>query len=142
MINMIDLQDSFILMWAKKLLNSDNANWKTIPMLLLKRIVGYSAFNSNVSSKDFKDLYLLKNDFWSRVLTTWLDCKLKINSFSDSIELDSPLFNNYNIVYKKATLLNSQFCKTDICKVEDIITDNEHMINLKSFKMFAVQGRK
>ena len=70
---MVDIQNSFFLHWAERLWREDSENWKVIPHFLFSRLGGIHAFASNVSSKNFKGLYLIKNVFWEKVLSTWLD---------------------------------------------------------------------
>ena len=128
-----DLQKSFLLEWAERLLGSEIKQWKSIPNFIFKRIGGRSAFNSNVPSKQFKGIHLLKNEFWSRVLRTWLDCKYLINSNSQNLDINSPIFNNRNILYKNESIFNEHCCLKSICQLKDVVI-NRNVIDFQTFK--------
>ena len=63
MFYMIDIQNSFFLFWAERLWRDGYENWKAIPQLLFKRVGGSYSFSSNVLSKDFQGMSLIKNVF-------------------------------------------------------------------------------
>ena len=134
MLDIRDLQTSFLLEWAEKIISTENNSWKAIPTILFKRIGGISCFKSNVSPKEFKGAYLMKNDFWVRVLNNWLEMKEKLNNTTNRLEMNSPLFNNTLIVYKNKTIFNAQCCKKSIHMVSDV-TANGDIIDLNNFKV-------
>ena len=125
MFDMIDIQNSFYLFWAERLWRDDYELWKAIPKLLLKKVGGCYSFSSNVSSKDFKGINLIKNVFWEKVLSTWLDLNFSSNNRTDYIHINSPLFNNTLITYKNKTIFSQHCCKKSIVKVGDVVDHGE-----------------
>ena len=69
MINVIEMQKSFLLNWARKLTRPNNNDieekWKCIPIDELS-VLGnnLTCFNSNIESKHFKGINLINNTFW------------------------------------------------------------------------------
>ena len=52
--------------------------WKQIPIEMMSRLgKNLCCFSSDVSVKYFKGLGLIKNTFWRKVLSCWLDNKQK-----------------------------------------------------------------
>ena len=125
MTNLECFQNSFLLGWAERLLNTDYADWKAIAIDSLKMVGGLSLFNSNVNSKNFKGLHLVKNSFWKKVLCTWLDN----NTFPDEVLLlpNTPLFNNKDIRFKNSTLFFPICIINNIVNVNDMIVNNRIM---------------
>ena len=78
MINVDDLQKSFLLSWAKTLMIEKDEKWKQIPTEMMSRLgKNVCCFSSDLSVKYFKGLGLIKNTFWRKVLSCWLDNKQK-----------------------------------------------------------------
>ena len=127
MFNIIDIQNSFFLYWAERLLRDGFENWKAIPQVIFKRVGGIYAFSSNVPYKEFKGKHLIKNVFWEKVLSTWLDQKYNFNNKSNYLHLQSPLFNNELIKYKNETLFSQHCCQICICTVGDVMERGEFM---------------
>ena len=132
MFNIIDSQNSFYFSWAKRLWSNTEETWKEIPKIIFHKIGGSSAFASNVSSKEYKGLYLLKNKFWKTVLQVWLDNNAKFQSSNDQIDIHSPLFNNTLIKYKNKTIFISHCCRQSIVRVKDVIKDGK-IVDIDNF---------
>ena len=132
MFNIVDSQKSFYFSWAKRLWSNTDENWKVIPKLIFHRIGGSSAFASNLSSNEYKGLYLLNNTFWKTVLQVWLDMNAKFQNSKDQIELHSPLFNNAHIKFKNKTIFISHCCRQSIVSVKDVIV-NGSIIDIDTF---------
>ena len=132
MINMVDIQHSYYFEWVRRLWGINEEKWKVIPKSLFKKIGGEYAFSSNVLSKDFKGLDILKNNFWEKVLWVWLEHR---SNFYDTqnLTLNSPLFNNHLIKYKNETLFLPHCCQQSIVKVSDVI-NNGKIIGLDGFR--------
>ena len=81
MINVDDLQKSFLLSWAKKKkkkMIEKGENWKQIPTEMMSSLgKNLCCFSSDLSVKYFKGLGLIKNTFWRKVLSCWMDNKQK-----------------------------------------------------------------
>ena len=135
-LNMIDLnklQDSFLLKWADRLLNSSSNRWKDIPSLYFEKVGGISAFSSDLRSNEFKGLDLIGNPFWRKVLTTWLDYKNVNNSDRKIIpSIHDPIFNNSLIKFKQQVLFNQRCIKQNIIFIRDVL-DHGVVISFRAF---------
>ena len=110
MINVGDLQKSFLLSLEeekkkKKMIEKDE-KWKQIPIEMMSRLgKNVCCFSSDLYVKYFKGLGLIKNAFWRKVLSCWLDNKQKWSTETPAkIALEKQcLWNNSNISYRKQT---------------------------------------
>ena len=122
MINIIKMQDSFLLKWADKLLDDHEALWKAIPIKWYAEVGGRPAFNSNVTGRHFKGLNLIRNLFWRRVLVTWLNFKNKDFQLSDNtIKPSDPVFNNALVQYRSNTIFLHSCIKQNMILLSDFI---------------------
>ena len=130
-LNMIDitkLQNSFLLKWADMLLDPLERVWKHIPIMAFKKVGGLSAFRSNVASKDFKGLELIKHAFWRRVLKTWLDHKNVNTDFTNNdVHINDPIFNNRFVTFKNQTLFKLRCINKSIIFIKDFFIQGEIM---------------
>ena len=131
MINLECFQQSFLLRWAEKLLDHDEADWKYAALRSLDKVGGISAFKSTLSSKDFKGLCLINNSFWKEVLKVWLDKRRPMDE-QPGLSHESPLFNNPCIQFKNSTLFFPVLNSRRILYVKDMLTDN----SIISFNLF------
>ena len=77
-INVDDLHKSFLLSWTNILMKEKEEKRKQIPTEMMSRLVeNVCCFSSDLSVKYFKGLGLIKNTFWRKVLSCWLDNKQK-----------------------------------------------------------------
>ena len=71
----------FATLGRKNNINNNNNKeevWKQIPVKMMPRLRTNSyCFSSDLSVKYFEDLGLIKNSFWRKVLSCWLDNKQK-----------------------------------------------------------------
>ena len=129
--NMTDikkLQDSFFLKWAERLLNSSNSSWKDIPNIYFKKVGGIAAFMSDVISSDFKGLDLIKNEFWKKVLVTWLDYRNnEINNSKETPSINDPVFNNSYIQCKNRVLFNSTCIDSNLVYIRDFLKQKKNL---------------
>ena len=130
MINVIDMQKSFLMSWVGKLHNTVEQKWKAIPLHYYGLLGRLTCFNSNVKSSKFAGLHLIKNAFWRQVLITWLDNKSLLQKEKQLKFLDEPLWNNNRIVFKKKPLFLKDWARAQICQTRDIWTDG----NMLSFE--------
>ena len=122
MIDVIKLQDSFLLKWADRLLNSSKDNWKNIPYIYFTAIGGNSAFMSDVVKSDFKGINLIESPFWKRVLITWLNYKNnELDKTNSTPSIFDPIFNNSYITYKKKVLFNSRCIGKNLIYIKDFL---------------------
>ena len=132
-LNMIDIhtfQHSFYLDWAKRYINNEDHTWKYIVDIFLKNLGGVHVFKSNTKIKQFKGLGTIKSIFWTSVISTWLNYNIYD---SQSINKNSPLFNNVNITFKKDTLFIPQCISSNINTVGDVMYGN-HLISFEEFR--------
>ena len=134
MTNLECFQNSFLLGWVERLLNSEYEDWKAVAIEALKMVGGRSVFKSNVKSKHFKGLHLVKNSFWKKVVCVWLDNN-KFSSRDPEVKFppQTPLFNNNDIRFKNATLFFPRCIMNNIVYVDDM-TVNNTLISYDQFK--------
>ena len=127
MIDMIDLQNTFLLKWGFKLISQKNENWTGYPIALLKSVGGEKVFFCNIEEKQFKGLEKIKSGFWREVIQTWLQKNntgkifdLKLLKFEENT-----IFNNINIKYKGKTLHMEEVAKKGIICVKDFLNSDQ-----------------
>ena len=142
MINVFDMQNSFLLSWASKLQNEIDEKWKRIPIQTFSKLgKKLCCFSSNLDSKYFKGFSTVSNMFWKSVLKCWLDNNKEINTLTctETNVVHQCIWNNENIRYKKQSLFFQDWINAGICFVYDVIENG----NLKSLEsMCEVVGQK
>ena len=135
MIDLVKLQDSFLLKWADRLFSSSRDSWKDTTNVFFERIGGISAFRSDLVSADFKGLNLINNNFWKKVLVTWLNYKNNNNvkKFSAPSILE-PIFNNSRIKFKNQVLFNSKCIRLQMLYISDFL----HRGDIIPFNQFNI----
>ena len=104
MINMYDMQTSFLLMWAINLQKTEETNWKVIPQFFFKPLgKELLCFMATTNSKNFEGIGRIKSKFWQQVLTKWLDNKRLFISNRPNFTKQC-LWNNIKITFKMKTL--------------------------------------
>ena len=133
MINLEHFARSFTLGWVADLMDPSYEDWKFLALDALGKVGGRAAFRSSVSKKNFKGLKNIKNKFWHDTLCFWLDSE-KITQEDDSnLYLDSPLFNNKQLLYKKSPLFFSECIARNIIFIKDMF-DKDSIISYDTFK--------
>ena len=136
MIDIVNIQDSYLLHWGERLLSEENSHWTSIPLFFYQRIGGRLAFESNACSAEFKGLDLVKSKFWRKVREKWLDTKnnnLDKNECLDRIETintGEPLFNNVNIKFKGKVILKEKCIRKGIQRIKDVMI-NDRLISIQ-----------
>ena len=142
MINVFDMQNSFLLSWATKIRSEIDEKWKRIPCQEFSRLgKNLSCFSSNLDSKHFKGLGTVSNLFWKNVLKCWLDNNQEMNLMkSTKTEIRHQcLWNNGNIKYKGQSLFFRDWIDAGIHCVNDIMENG----NIKSLESICeVVGQK
>ena len=136
MIDLVKLQDSFLLKWADRFLSSSRDSWKDTASIFFEKVGGISAFRSDLVSADFKGLNLINNMFWKKVLTTWLNYKnnATIKTFSAPSILE-PIFNNSRVKFKNQVLFNSKCIRLRLLYISDFLYRGE-IISFNQFNIF------
>ena len=71
MIDIIEMQNTFYIKWALRLLAQKEERWTFVPRKILQCVGGEKVFLSNVELKQFKGLEEVKSIFWKEVLKVW-----------------------------------------------------------------------
>ena len=127
MINVKDMQISFLSMWAINLIEAKNQPWFDFPNFLFSKLgCKCSCFYSDVKPKHFQGLEYINSVFWKNVLITWLDNKDKIVTNSDVTQkLNMCLWNNSKIKYKNNCLFFNNWAKGNINYIYDIVNNGD-----------------
>ena len=131
MINLECFQNSFLLSWAERLLEKDDAEWKVLAHKALRSVGGLSAFTSNIASSAFKGMKLITNTFWRRVLCTYLDSN--VDNHAHELTPEAPLFTNKLIQFKKSVLFFPECINASVKLVKDVL-HNDTLIGIDDFK--------
>ena len=134
MIDIIEMQNTFYIKWALRLLAQKDERWTVIPRKMLKCVGGEKVFLSNVELKQFKGLDEVKSIFWKEVLKVWLGNlgAENILNLADHRGNVSPLCNNKNIRYGNETLFLPEAMKRGIISIEDVF-ENRELISYETF---------
>ena len=120
MINVQQMQTSFLLQWAIKLCKAkEEEKWIVIPRLQLYRLgANYACFFSNASAKNFKGLENIQSSFWKEVVKAWLNHnRQKEGSDRAGATL---LWNNKDITYQKSVIYFREWIESGIMFVRDM----------------------
>ena len=124
MINIKDMQNSFLLSWVSKLKNTIDEKWKRKTIEEMSKLGNnLQCFNANVDSKQFKGINLVKNQFWKSVLKCWLDNikELNIDRSYHTEHKCQCLWNNTYITYRNKTLFFKDWVNAGITLVDDLM---------------------
>ena len=140
MIDIIEMQNTFYIQWALKLITQKNENWAAIPRAMLKHVGGEKVFYSNVSIKKFTGLAHINSEFWKQVLKTWLEINGadRLLQAYKIVSLEAPLFNNKDITYQNKSLYLSEVVNRGITCVKDM-TENNELINYDQY-LYRIGG--
>ena len=131
MINLLNMQDSFYLHWAIKLLSDSEYSWKTIPINNFKPVGGLSVFQSSVDMKSFKGEKLIDSSFWKKVLFSWLKHKNE-PSIPSVCSINDPIFNNTLVRFKNRPLFLDRCINCSMIFIKDFMINGEIM-NFQNF---------
>ena len=126
MINIFDMQSSFVIKWFHLIFNNRDARFSQIPMSLFERIgPDLSLLKCNVTSKEFKGLGLITSQFWKQALKIWFDHNL-FKDIAITNYYGQVLWNNSRIRYKHNVLFFENWCYT-FPYVGDLFVDGNFM---------------
>ena len=151
-INVIDMQKSFLITWVKKIACNPDAKYSAIPCHYYEELgMDLSVFDSNVPAKHFQGLQFIKSTFWSNVLLAWLDTKTTtdLNSIEEIDVYNQVLWNNNIIRYKGKSLMFKPWISAGYVYVGDLFLDDvyltleqlEHKYSLKQRQEMKVVRR-
>ena len=136
MIDITEMQTTFYLKWALKLLTEKNQSWTAIPIQILESVGGDLFLLCNIQEKQMVGLENIRSDFWKEVVHTWLKHNEngKILDLNSLCIIDKPLFNNNCIKYKgkplylKETMKRGILCVRDVVKEGNLITIDDFFV--------------
>lgn len=131
MINIVDMQNSFLLAWANKLRSKQNCKWKQIPMTVFSTLGhNLACFSSNVEVKRFKGIGSVTNVFWKQVLQCYLEQFQVENARATHLKPVEYqiIWNNDCIQFKRNTLFIKDWIKAGICLVKDVLNDDKTVL--------------
>lgn len=131
MINMMDMQSSFMLGWVTQIQSDSSERWKCIPLHHLNKLGrNLVCLRASTLSKDMKGLELIKSSFWKIALTKWADYKHTLMNEQVTF-LEQPLWNNIKLLYKKNTLFCKKWIDANLTVVRDVWS-NGNILPLES----------
>ena len=132
MVNIVKMQNSFLLKWADRLINDEESAWKVFPLTYFKEVGGLAVFKSTVTGDKFKGLNLIKSPFWRNVLKVWLDHKNSTLDGNEPIDINDPIFNNAEVLFKSKTIFIQSCVKNSMILIKDFMINGE----IISFELF------
>ena len=127
MINVIDLQHSFVIKWIKCIYCNKDASYSCIPAMYLEKLgYDFSVLRSSVDSKSLMGFEEIKSNFWKKALHIWLKFKdnekVPINEVDDVA--NQPLWNNAFVQYKDRSLFYRNWLESGYVCVGDLFIDD------------------
>ena len=134
MIDIIEMQNTFNIQWALKLITQRHKTWAAIPRDMLRHVGGEKVFYSSVSINDFKGLADISSEFWKGVLKSWLEVNgaEHLLQAHKIVSLEAPLFNNKDIKYQNKSLYLPEVVNRGIVCVKDM-TENNKLISYDQY---------
>ena len=118
MIDIVQMQDSFLLNWGIKFCEDPLNLNMVFPNIFFKDFDGHYLFESELNQKTLKSIRdQLKSNFWSKVLQAWFRHKNTVNTQTGS---NSYIWNNKDFVFKGNTLNLRKWSEKDIRYLHDI----------------------
>ena len=127
MINVIDMQTSFVIKWFRNIYTNKYASYSCIPVLYYEKIgMDFSVLRSSVVSKYFIGLEEIKSPFWKSALKLWLDFnKKEICNVTDVRDIaNQPLWNNVYIQFKNRPLFFKNWINAGYVCVGDLFIED------------------
>lgn len=120
MINIVDMQTSFLLPWMAQLQDDGFKRWKCIPRKQINQMGDkLTAMNASVSSATVKGLKYVYSPFWQKALASWIDYKKLFESKDRDFE-HQPLWNNKQIVYRHKHLFIKRWIDANLNTIRDV----------------------
>jgi exonuclease III len=145
MVDMVDIQKSFMLQWMYRLHKDIDNNTFAIGKSLLCKITNLKCLcEVNCNSSEFTGLDKIYNAFWKNVFITFLDNKNKIKA--DEVKPENVerqlLFNNNLIRYKNSILNFPNWEKNGFMRLKDVLNlDTGEVFSLDEVKIRINQNQ-
>ena len=123
MINIIDMQNSFVIQWFRRLYMNKDAFFSVLPMSYFGKLgLDLSVLHSSVKSKEFIGLDMIKSHFWKKALKVWLDYNGQMSEIQHIA--NQPIWNNDMIKYKNRPLMFTNWINAGYIFVGDLFIDD------------------
>ncbi len=127
MINILDMQDSFLIAWMNKLWCNRDSFWAHVPLFYISQLgPDLAVLNSNIGIKEFRGLTVVKAHFWKSALISWLKYQ-KIHE-CDEIQpnqvKNQNIWNNNIIRYQGKVLFFPEWINKGIINIGDLYVDD------------------
>ena len=123
MINVKDMQNSFLLSWIINLLDSKNELWSIIPKAVFSALgPDLLCFKASVTIKHFVGVDHISSSFWKKAFIAWLDNKNKLSVYDNEHFKrcrENCLWNNEHIKYRGKSLYFKDWVQAGINYVGD-----------------------
>ena len=129
MINLQVFQNSFLIDWARKLLEVEDEAWKRLAISFYEKLGGITVFRCNATLKTFKGLETVQSPFWKAVLKTWIDN----NDVKIEITKSDTICNNENITINRNVLFFKKAVSGGIIYIKDVL-DNDQFISFNQYE--------
>ena len=128
MINIVDMQKSFVLAWVTKLTQPGYEKWKAFPQYIFSQLgKRLYCFKSNASSKIFLGSERIKSYFWKQLLMLWSilrPTKEKDKEYTDPFKNEC-LWNNGYVMYKGKRLFILDWINANLLYIRDLWYDGD-----------------
>ena len=117
MINFAEFQNSFLINWAKELLEQKVDDF-SVPLVFFQSVGGLLAFESNLKPNEFEGIDTIKSKFWKKVLITWLEYKDSNDKYPSD---NSLIHNNKHVKFKGKILFQKRIIDKNIVRIKDML---------------------
>ena len=131
MINIVDLQNSFLMSWVTKVLSCNEINKNNvdcIPLYLLSKLgPDLIALKSLANNKLFIGSNKITSIFWKKALCVWNENKEKIDFMQTDNNInqrEQVLWNNTKIMYRRKCLFFEDWAHSGINYLKDVKSNN------------------
>ena len=125
MINIIDMQNSFLLSWITQLLVNSKNKAYSIPMYFMSKLgPNLICLKSLANQKLFIGIDKIKSHFWKKALLIWNEHKEKIDFMQEPenlIKREQILWNNTKIMFRRKCLMFEDWSHSGINVLSDMI---------------------
>ena len=133
MINIIDMQNSFLISWLNKLYFSNHQKWTYYPNYIFSTLgPDLNCIKTTASIKTFVGLSNIKSEFWKKALMSWIKHNNKIDVCQQEHFISQSsicLWNNKYLMYRGKCLFFKDWALAGLNYIHDI----KHNGNLLTF---------
>jgi hypothetical protein len=131
MINIIDMQASFLLKWISELNKQGHEKWKYIPRFKLSHLgKNLLCLNATVNLNGLRGKNLIKSTFWENAINIWFENRHLFTKHIVEFKHQT-LWNNKYVTYRQKHLFIRKWIDANINRIEDVF-QNDTFIPLQS----------